>query len=180
MASRIEIASNVSFQSPSQVPLSKHDHMVETFPANTSDKAFDEWILPRTSSRREHLLDSHSLNPVSEVATVDSITVSYQISRCSIFRECFDDLLRRPFGGGMVGDIEMQYAAPLMRKDYEDKQHFQLQCGHSEEVDGDQVTDMVRQKGLPCLGWVFALLRHQTGNRTLGDFKPEFEKFTVN
>src|SRR5262245_15322449 len=86
MTSRIEVVSDVSFQSPSQVPLSKHDHMVETFPANTSDKAFREWILPRSSGRREHLLDSHSLNPVSEMATVDSITVSYQISRCSIFR----------------------------------------------------------------------------------------------
>ena len=49
---------------------------------------------------------------------------------------------------------------PLMRKDQEDKQHFQLQCRHSEEVDEDQLADVVRQKGLPCLGWRFALLRH--------------------
>src|SRR5215510_11938299 len=160
MTSRIEVVSDVPFQSPSQVSLSKHDHMVETFSANTSDEALHEWILPRTLGRGKHLLNTHSLNSISKMTTVHSITVPYQISRCSIFRKCFDDLLRRPFGGGMLGDIEMQYAPPLMRKDHEDKQHFQLQCGHREEGDGDQVTDMVRQKGLPCLGWVFALLRH--------------------
>jgi transposase len=117
-----------------------------------------------TTTIRQHvaadLLNTHSQNSISKLTTVHSITVPYQISRCSLFRKCFDDLLRRPFGGGMLGDIEMRYAPPLMRKDHEDKQHFQLQCGYSEEVDGDQVTDMVRQKGLPCLGWVFALLRH--------------------
>src|SRR5262245_10173235 len=158
MTSRIEVVSDVSFQSPSQVLLSEHDHMVETFSANTSNEPFRERILPRTSGRGEHLLNAHSLNSISKMTTVHSITVPYQISRCSIFRECFDDLLRRPFGGGMVGDIEMQYAAPLMRKDYEDKQHFQLQGGHREEVDGDQLTDVVCQESLPCLGWGSALL----------------------
>ena len=60
----------------------------------------------------------------------------------------------------MLRDIEMQQAAALMRKDHEDKQHFQLQRGHRKEVDGDQLTDVVRQKGLPRLGWVFSWLWH--------------------
>src|SRR6267143_4619305 len=162
MTSRIEVVSDVSFQSPSQVPLPEHDDMVDEFSANTSNEAFREWILSRTSGRGQHLLDSHSLNPVSEMATVHPITVPDQISRCSIFRECFDDLLRRTFCGGMLRHIEMQHAAAIMRKDHEDKQHFQLPCGNSKEVDGHQLTDVVRQKRLPCLGWVFAQPRHQT------------------
>ena len=60
----------------------------------------------------------------------------------------------------MVGDIEMQHAAPLMRNDDEDESHFQLQCRNRKEVDGDQLTNVVRQKGLPRLGWVFGPLRH--------------------
>ena len=158
---------DVSFQSPSQVPLSKHDDMVETLSTNTSNKAFHEWILPRTLRGREHLLNVHSLNSISEMTTVHPVTIPYQISRCSIFRKCFDDLLCRPFGRGMLRHIEMHHAPPLMRKDHEHKQHSQLQRGNSEEVDRDQLTNVVRQKGLPCLRWFFALLRHQTRDRTL-------------
>src|SRR5215510_2354453 len=144
MTSRIVVILDVSFQRPFQVPLSEYDHVIETFSADTSNKALHERTLPWTARRGEHLLDSHSLNPFSEMDTIHSITVSYQISRCSIFRECFDDLLRRPFGRGMLGHIEMHDAAPLISKDHEHRQHFQLQRGHSEEVDGDQLTDMVR------------------------------------
>ena len=96
MTSRSEVVAHVSFQSPPQVPLSKHDDMVETFPTNTSDKAFDEWILPGTLRCGEHLLNAHSLNSIAEMATVHPITIPYQISRHSIFGEGFDDLLRRP------------------------------------------------------------------------------------
>ena len=70
MTSRVEVVSDVSFQSPSQMPLSKRDHMVETFPANTSDKAFDEWILPGTLRGGEHRLNAHYLNSIAEMATV--------------------------------------------------------------------------------------------------------------
>jgi hypothetical protein len=41
------------------------------------------------------------------MATVHPITIPYQISRRSIFGEGFDDLLRRPFCGGMLRHIEM-------------------------------------------------------------------------
>ena len=155
MRSRIEVVPEVSFQDPSQMPLSEYDHVIEALSANAPNQPFREWILPWTFRRCEHLLDSHSLNPVSEMATVDSVTVSYQISRHSIFWERFDDLLRRPFCGGMLSNIEMQHAATLVRQHNEYIQHSQLQCGNSKEIDGDQLTDVVSQKGLPRLGWVF-------------------------
>src|SRR5262245_47177222 len=126
MASRIEVVSNVSFQRPSQMPLSKQDHMIQALSANTSDKAFREWILPRTPGRGEHFLNTHSLNPSSKLATVHSVTVSQQISRRSIFGERLDDLLCRPFCRGMLGHVEMQHAATLMRQHHEYEQDFQL------------------------------------------------------
>src|SRR5262249_22386319 len=75
--------------------------------------------------------------------TVDSVTVPYQILRQVIFRECFDDLLGCPFGRGMVSDVEMQYAATFMCQHNEYKQHLQLQCRNSKEVDGDQLADVL-------------------------------------
>ena len=74
------------------MPPSEYDHVIEALSANAPNQPFRERILPWTFRRCEHLLDSHSLNRVSEMATVDSVTVPYQISRQSIFWECFDDL----------------------------------------------------------------------------------------
>ena len=56
--------------------------------------------------------------------------------------------------------FEMQDAATLMRQHHEYEQHSQLQRGNRKEIDGDQLTYVVGQKRLPCLRWVFALLRH--------------------
>jgi hypothetical protein len=96
--------------------LSQHDHVIETFSANTSNEPFREWILPGTLCRRQHLFDSPSLKPVLEMTAVHPVTAAYQISRCSIFWESFDDLLRRPFHGRMFGDIEMQHATKARRQ----------------------------------------------------------------
>ena len=51
-------------------------------------------------------------------------------------------------------------AHTLMRKDHEDKQHFQPHRGHRKEVDGDQLTNVIHQRSLPRLGWIFVRLRH--------------------
>ena len=32
---------------PTQVPLIQYDDVIQTIPANGTDHAFDEWILPR-------------------------------------------------------------------------------------------------------------------------------------
>src|SRR5260370_41443509 len=88
--------------------LSKNDHVIETLPANATDEPFRKWILPWTSCCGEHLVNAHSLNPVPEMATVNSVTVPNQISRHHIFGECFDDLLRGPFCRGMLRHIEMR------------------------------------------------------------------------
>src|SRR5215471_21593216 len=65
-----------------------------------------------------------------------------------------------PFCGGMLRHTEMHQAPPLMRQNHEDKQHSQLHRGYCKEVDGDQLANMVRQKGFPCLGWLLPPFRH--------------------
>jgi len=93
--------------------------MIKTLSANTADQAFSEGILPRTPGCGEHFLDPASVYSVSEIITVDSIAVPYQVLRHSIVRERFDDLLGCPFCCGMLRDIEMQHAATLMRHNNE-------------------------------------------------------------
>src|SRR2546427_6532938 len=64
MTSRIEVVADVSFQRPSQMPLSKNDHVIETLSANATDEPFRKWILPWTSCCGQHLVNAHSLNSV--------------------------------------------------------------------------------------------------------------------
>ena len=70
MGPRIEVVPKVSFQRPSQMPFSEHDHMIQALSANAADETFRERILPRTPCRSEHFLNAHSLNPGSKLATV--------------------------------------------------------------------------------------------------------------
>src|SRR5262249_27600550 len=117
------------------MPLSKHDHVIEAFSANASNEPFRKWILPRTLRRREHFLNAHSLNSISEMTTVHPITIPYQITRCSIFRERFDDLLCGPFSRRMLRHIEMQHATTFVCQHHEYEQHSQLYRRNSKEVD---------------------------------------------
>jgi hypothetical protein len=55
MRSRIEVVPEVSFQDPSQMPLSKYDHVIEALSANAPNQPFRERILPWTFRRCEHL-----------------------------------------------------------------------------------------------------------------------------
>src|SRR5215472_9671831 len=112
--------------------------------------------LPGTLRCGEHLLNAHSLNSIAEMATVHPITIPYQISRRGIFGEGFDDLLRRPFCGGMLRHIEMHQAPPLMRQNHEHKQHFQLHRGYCKEVDGDQLAQLGSSERFSMFGMAFS------------------------
>jgi hypothetical protein len=48
-------------------------------------------------------------------------------------------------------DVEIDDAPALVRQDHEHEQHLACHSGNSEEVTGDQVFDMVVQKG--SSGW---------------------------
>src|SRR5215472_12769135 len=117
MRSGVEVIAEVPLQNPSQMPLSQHDDVIEAFSPNAANQPFREWILPGTPRCGEHFSNAHSLNSLSEVAAIHSVTVPYQVSRCRVLRKRFYDLLRRPFGGGMFRNVEMQDPAPLMRQD---------------------------------------------------------------
>src|SRR6266478_1700363 len=126
MSSGIEIVAEISFENPSQMQFYEDDDVVEAVSANASDEPFRKRILPRTLRSCKHLFNAHSLNPAAELITVDSVSVTDQIARCSVFRKRFDDLLSRPFRGGMFGHIEVDHTPALMCQDHEHEQYAQL------------------------------------------------------
>ena len=80
------------------MPFVEDDNMIEAFPAYRADQTLDIWILPGRAGRNEHFVDLHALDPMSEVLTVDVVTVSQQESGSLLVRERLNDLLGCPLG----------------------------------------------------------------------------------
>ena len=125
------------------MPLIKDDHMVETLTSNGADHPFDKWILPRGARCGKDLLDPETVDATIEVRSVGLVSVPYQVPRRRVPWKSIDHLLRRPLGGRMFGDIEMNDTATLVAKDDEDEQNAEG-CGRqSEKVERHQVRLLV-------------------------------------
>ena len=74
----------------------------------------------------------------------------------------------------------MNDASPSVRQDEEDVEHAECRCRNSEEIHGDDIFGMVRQKRTPGLGRRFSVADHVLRDGGLADLKPKFEEFAVN
>src|SRR3989442_279074 len=90
------IVAEVAFQDPPEMPFIDDDNVVQALASNTADHAFHVTVLPRTPRRNSNLLHTHSFNSCRERMTVDSISIPNQISRCTVLRKSFNDLLCGP------------------------------------------------------------------------------------
>ena len=111
MRSGIEIITEVSPENPSEMSLTDDNDVVQALPPNASNQPLSERILPGAAWRGENLLNIHSLNPVLEMAAIDSVSVTNQVTWPGVFRKRFNDLLCRPFCRGMFGDVEVNQSA---------------------------------------------------------------------
>src|SRR5205085_1037204 len=107
----------------------------------SADQPLHVTVLPRTSRCNQNLLNVHSFNSRPERFAVYSVAISNEIPRSSVFRKCFDDLLCCPNRRWMLGDVEVEDTATIVRQDNEDIQHSQLNRWHRKEIDGYQLTN---------------------------------------
>ena len=82
--------------------------------------------------------------------SVDTISIANQEPRRLFFRKRLDDLLRRPLGCRMGGNVEMDNHPAVVTKDNEGEQYAESSGRYSEEVDCDDVLKMVVQERSPC------------------------------
>ena len=78
--------------------------------------------------------------------TVDRVAVAQEVGRGGVVREGVHDLLGCPGRGGMLGDIEVEDAPPVVGEYNEDEQDAQARGGNGEEVHGDEVPDVIGQE----------------------------------
>src|SRR5262245_41603084 len=134
--------------------------MIQTFSADRADHALNVGALPGRSRSAEHLLDAHGIDLFSEFVSINPISLSQQIFRCTVERKGFDDLLSRPLCCRMSRDIEMDDAPSIVGKHHKDEQNLKPNGVDREEVDRHQLPQMIGQKGSPGLRWWFWMPDH--------------------
>ena len=127
------------------------EDMIQTLTPDRADEPLREGVLPRALGRGQHFPDSHALHALPERVTVDAVPIVEEIGRCGVVREGVDKLLGGPGGGGMLGDVEVDDAPPMVSEHDEDEEDAPPRSGHGEEVDRDQVADMVGEERAPGL-----------------------------
>ena len=156
------------------MPFVYDDHVVQTFSANTAYNPFRIAVLPRTPRSYRHLSDTQSVHSCSENMPIDPITISYQVSRNSVVRKRFHDLLRSPIGGWVFRNIEMQDTATVMREDDEYVEYTKLYGRNREEVGRDHLANVISKERHPGLRRLSRLLGHQARHGPLRNLEPQF------
>jgi len=143
------VVAKVTPQDPLQMPLAQHDDVVQALSANTPDQPLDVRILPWAPTSDDDLLDAHVGDAALEVSAVDAVAVTEQKARCFIPGERLDDLLGRPLGGWIRGDVEVENATAIVGEDQEDEEDLECDSGNDEEVNGHRLGHVIAQEGHP-------------------------------
>ena len=143
VSTRPVVVREVASQGAAQVPFAEDEYVIQTFAPDGADEPLREGVLPRTVRGREDFTDAQALHALPEHVTVDRVAIAEEIGQGGVVREGVHDLLGRPGGGGMLGDIEVEDAPAVVGEHDEDEQNAQARGGNSKEIDGDEVPDMM-------------------------------------
>jgi len=162
------------------VPLAENDNVVEALAPDRADESLREGILPRAVRDRENFTDSHTRHTLPEDVTVDCVAVAEEVGGCGVIREGVDDLLGGPAGRRMLGHVEVDDPSAVVSEHDENEEHAEACCGHREEVEGNEISDMVGEERPPGLRRLGTMLRHQPGHGALGHIDAELEKLGMD
>jgi hypothetical protein len=154
----------------------QNEDMIETLMPDRADEALGEGILPRAVGRGQDFLDTHALYALPERLAIDAVAIAEQVLRRGLIGEGVDDLLGGPGCGGMLGDVEMDDTPAVVGEHDEDEEDAEPSGGHSKEIDGDQVPDMVGEERPPGLRGLGTPFRHQAGHGALGHIDSDFQE----
>ena len=180
MNSRLVVIGEIFTKNLHQMFFVPDEHMVQTLTSDRANDAFSIGSLPRRLRRNKNFLDAQVLDPLSEMLAIDRIPVSDQVFRSRLFRKGIDDLLGRPHGGRMDGNVKMHDLPPMMAKNNKAEQDLEPDRRDGKEIDGDDLFCMVSQKGSPRLGRWPSRLDHVLGHCGFGDLMAQQMQFRLN
>jgi hypothetical protein len=157
-----------------QMPLPKHDDVIEQLATYRADPSFRVSVLPRRTRRGAHLPDAEVVDPCVERRAEDGISISGQPRRHARRADGIYDLLRGPRGPRGVRvrrHVDVQHTAPVEREDEKDLEDVERDRWHGQKVDRDRSPRDGRGEGLPRLrrgtAWSRSWLRHVLGDHVL-------------
>lgn len=138
-------------QNPLQVSLVENDSMVKALATDRTDESLEIRRLPWRLVRDHHLPDTHVLASLLEEGTVDTVVTAIHEPRRGVIGKRFDDMLSRPLGRWMSGDVEMDDVAAVVAHDRKGKEYPEGSRRDGEEVDGHDFSRMIVQECSPGL-----------------------------
>ena len=122
VSARPVVVRKVASKGTAEVLFAEDDDVIQTLTPDGADEALREGVLPRAVRRRQDFTDAHALEALPEHVPVDRVAVAEEEGRGGVIREGVHDLLGRPGRGGMLGDIEVEDAPPVVGEHDADEQ----------------------------------------------------------
>src|SRR6516162_8634540 len=129
------------------------------------------------------LFAEFGLSPAARMRIFPAVTVpppAQQVTRQLVKGKGLPQLLSRLLGGGVGGHIEVRNATPVMGQYQKHVKYLETEGGHSEEVDGDHLREVIPEESAPGLRWRLAAAHHVFAHTGLTDVDAEFQQFTVD
>ena len=153
----------------------ERDHLIEALTTNGSDHSLDIGSLPRRARCRQDFADAHVSHLFPELSAENSIAVAQQVARKLGEGKGLPQLLSRPFRGRVGGNIEVQNAAAVMGQNQENVENLEVDRGHREEINRDQLLHMILKECPPTLRGRFGSEDHVFADAAFSDVDAEFE-----
>src|ERR1700758_658843 len=110
----------------------------------------------------------------------DGIAVAKQVRRELVKGKGLPQLLSRPFRCRMGGHIAVNNTTTVMGQYQKHVKDLETEGGHRKEVDGDQLGDVILQKGAPGLRGRLVAAHHIFADAGLADVDDQLEQLPVN
>src|SRR6478736_2371237 len=82
-----------------QMPLAKHDHMIEALASDRADQSFSIAVLPRRSRRCRPVANARRANAPRKCLAVDAVAIANEVIRHRLPPASLADLPSDPFRG---------------------------------------------------------------------------------
>ncbi len=152
-----------------KMPFIQHYDVIEALPSYRTDDAFTVRALPGRMWCDRNFFDSHVFHAVLEIVAVDAVTIMDEKTRLFFVRKSVDDLLGRPFGVGIRGNVEVNDLSPFVTEHDEDIEDTKRYRGNGEKITGRDVGYVIVQKRSPSLGRRFSGTDHILGHGSFGN-----------
>ena len=141
MRARPVIVGEVTDKDAAEMSFAQDQNVAQTLAADGTDEPFREGVLPGAVRSGEDFTDPHALHASLKYVAVDAVPIAEEIWRCAIIGESLHDLLGGPVGGGVLGHVEVDDAATMVKQHDENEEDAEARGGDREKIERANLGD---------------------------------------